>query len=615
MQRTRTMTWLSKPQRIACEVRVIALGAILALCPAVMIQAAPEPAATKLTIGLAQVFRAPSLAENRDKIATFIRAAAAKGCRVVVFPEGALTDDSASVEQLDAAARSLRQVADDCDLYAIIPGHYRRSSDEKPFNRLLVITPQGEVIQEYNKLWHDARFPNAPGLFEIDGVKCAATICADRWVRSVEDLPAIAGAKILFECSNNYANEWVPELGWYWQSPRAIRNSVYVASVNTPTENREGALPAHGHSAFISPSGDVVASLPDRADELLVYTIDVQTATGAEAKARREHPVFKPFWDAGEALLNGQTVDVMPSPTLLSPRVEVRIAAVQLACSRQVSSNVDRMCEAIRSAKDSAVDVVAFPELAVTGVRTDDIAAASTSDLQSAVARLQDAAKQARITVVFGIPWRDGSSRFNSAIAIGPDGEILTRYSQLVVDRPDLFEQGASTHAMWFQVKGIPAVVTIGRDGLWNEIAELAAVRGAQLHFHLAYDTDLSSAGRLRRDQRWVNLASYRTLTVTVNSASTASIPSPSLPGSGGTRIWEDFRRWKKLLPIAEWHHCAVVKAAATDDAEAVVLFSDSVETRNGRSELSKGPTNSQMRPWWALGSSLIDTYPPGGMK
>ena len=39
---------------------------------------------------------------------------------------------------------------------------------------------------------------------------------------------------------------------------------------------------------------------------------------------------------------------------------------------------------------------------------------------------------------------------------------------------------------MWFRVKGVPAVVTIGRDGLWSEIAELAAVAGAQVHIHLA---------------------------------------------------------------------------------------------------------------------------------
>jgi len=41
---------------------------------------------------------------------------------------------------------------------------------------------------------------------------------------------------------------------------------------------------------------------------------------------------------------------------------------------------------------------------------------------------------------------------------------------------------------MWFHVKGAPAVATIGRDALWTELGELAAVAGAQIHVHLDHD-------------------------------------------------------------------------------------------------------------------------------
>ncbi len=30
---------------------------------------------------------------------------------------------------------------------------------------------------------------------------------------------------------------------------------------------------------------------------------------------------------------------------------------------------------------------------------------------------------------------------------------------------------------MWFEIKGVPCVMTIGRDALWSEIAEMAAWR------------------------------------------------------------------------------------------------------------------------------------------
>ena len=70
---------------------------------------------------------------------------------------------------------------------------------------------------------------------------------------------------------------------------------------------------------------------------------------------------------------------------------------------------------------------------------------------------------------------------------------------------------------MWFRVKGVPAFVTIGRDALWTELAELAAVAGAQIHIHLDHDVDDSPAARQRRLQTWANCASFLTFTATVS--------------------------------------------------------------------------------------------------
>src|SRR5262249_5661857 len=160
-------------------------------------------------------------------------------------------------------------------------------------------------------------------------------------------------------------------------------------------------------------------------------------------------------------------------------------------------------------------DVVAFPELAITGAREDDIAAATQRDLEAAVARLQRAAQESKIHISFGLPWNEGRTRFNCAIVIGADGQVLTRYKQLAVDRPELFAAGKNTRALWFSIKGVPCVVTIGHDALWSEIAEMAAWRGAQIHLHLAYDRDTSPEANLRRQQLWANLASFRTFTAT----------------------------------------------------------------------------------------------------
>ena len=81
---------------------------------------------------------------------------------------------------------------------------------------------------------------------------------------------------------------------------------------------------------------------------------------------------------------------------------------------------------------------------------------------------------------------------------------------------------------MWFRVKGVPAVVTIGRDALWTELAELAAVAGTQIHVHLDHDPANDHDAALRRLQVWSNMASFQTFTATVNVV--------------GSAIWDDLR-------------------------------------------------------------------------
>jgi len=502
-------------------------------------------------------------------------------------------------------------------VYVIFCVRYQRDGKERPFERLLVVGPDGRILLSYDKLWGDARFQNAPGPFVIDGVTCAAAICADRWIRSVEELPALENAQILIECSNNYGAEWLPELGWFWYVPRALRNEVYVIFANTAKENRAAKHDGHGHSAVIAPDGSLVCAAGTESDRLLVARLDLAKATGRQAQLRRNHPAFKAFWDVGLDILHGRAprggkVDVPPHDVLRSPAVTLKLAAVQMACSRRVDDNVRRMSELIAKAAAEGADVIVFPELAVTGARAEDILAADDAALQNALRTLQKAARSHRVHVAFGTPWFDAGKRHNAAIVLGPDGNVLTRYAQLVVDRPELFSAGQSTRDLWFRVKGVPGVVTLGRDALWSEIAELAATRGAQLHLHIAYERDTSAEGALRRNQLWVNLASYRTFTATVNAASPAGLAQPSAAAGGGSILWDDFHRGHKGKTggYGPW---SAVKLAEAGSAEEIIYATQQIPQTNPHFRVLTDRTNPQMRPWYATGARVIDPERGGG--
>jgi predicted amidohydrolase len=392
---------------------------------------------------------------------------------------------------------------------------------------------------------------------------------------------------------------------------------------------RPADLPGHGHTAVIAPDGRRLAAAGDKGERLLVVELDLSQAGGGEAARRHSHPLFREFWDTGVAIL-AQTADERaarglspgndtgrkpgefkhapgPQPqSLISPEAELKIAAAQMACSRHIDDNVAKIVEMIQTAAAHKTDVVVFPELALTGALAEDVRAASQSDIERALAAVQRAAGESQIYVVCGLPWQEGPERYNSAVVIDPQGKLLTRYDQIVVGRSDLFTGGRSTKAMWFEIKGVPSVVTVGRDALWSEIAEMAALRGAQVHLHLAYDRETSEDAQLRRNQLWVNIASFNTFTATVNAASPEGLASPSAPAAGGSAIWEDFRRNKAGAEGGYFPHSAV-RLSEAGRQESIIYAVERVASTNPQfARMTALTRNPQMTPWYAAGVRAI---------
>ena len=466
----------------------------------------------RLKVGVVQMALSRTIAENRDRIVVGVSNAAAQGVRVAVFPEGALRGkDGDKPELVDPAISAIRHGARESKLFVIFGGSTYSTKVKKNANWMLVVGPDGQEVFRYEKLYDNHR-ATMPGVFHIDGIPCSTMICADRWLRGVEELPVQQGAQISFELSCNFACEWVAPFGWYWYVPRALRNNVWVIFANTgtkvsgkPDDPSEPRALRHGHSAIIAPDGRISAAAQDDVETIVVADLDVSQATRAMAQARAAHPALRPFWEAGLTLQSGQAVEVSPIQPLKSAETDITVAVAQ------VTDDLAAMEAMIAQARAKKADLVAFPARAIA---------------ETALDRLQTAAREHRMTVVVGMKHRVVNGRRNSAFVIGSDGSVLTRYDQLSATSP--FQPGEDPKAMWFRVKGVPAVVTVGQDALWTELAELAAVCGAQIHVHLDHDPADDPDTALRRLQVGSNLASFQTFAVTANVI--------------GSAIWDDLR-------------------------------------------------------------------------
>jgi predicted amidohydrolase len=573
------------------------------------------PVPPSLTVGVVQQAREPQLDANRDKIVRFVAQARERGCRLVIFPEDALGSPAGTPDdEMDKAVDAIREAARSHGVYVVfcapfvIPGF----APERRGHCLRVVGPDGRILLRFNKLICDLPSSDprrAPGVFHVDGVPCSAMICADRWLRGFEELPVTLGAKILIDCSANARKEWIPEFAWYLPVTRALRNNVFAIFCNMGEHPQGMDEPRHGHSAIVHPDGALAAAANDAGDQMLVAPLDLSQAHGAEARRRHNHPVFKPYWDLGRRILQGEKADIALPEPYVAPQVEITIAAAQMACSRDVTVNLESMARLIGAAAGRRADLVAFPELAVTGAMTNDVTGADATVLREALTRIQAEAQRHRITVVFGMPHVQGATRTNSAFVVGPEGTVLTRYDQMVVDRRDLFtEEGSHAQSMWFRVKGVPGIVTLGSDARWNEIGELAAVRGAQLLLNLSCGQEGSEAATLRRTQFWVQLASFGTFSATVNAAAAPDLARRSAPADGGSAIWEDFNGHRKkpggdVEVFSQYSACRVVAAGRQETILYATRMIPKVNPHFPRLVARRYP---HLEPWYHLGARII---------
>jgi predicted amidohydrolase len=495
-----------------------------------------EAGAKNLKVAVVQTIIEPRLEDNLTKVLGFIDRARKERCRLVVLPEHGLLPFEApnkpTKAELDAVFETIRLRARSAGLCVVFSDGYRRTEGGAYQTYGIVYTEDGTQAVFYRKNL------DVPRPFIVDGVSCNLSVCSDRGYLEHSDLPCLTlGTQIIIDSSGGHGgDDGGKELPLIRYRPWAARTGAWVIVCNPVHEDTDfmGRSPWGGGSAIIRPDGSVLAALTYEKDTMIVEQIDMDLASRAAAKQRLNHPLFMPFWEQGKALLLNGSVGLHSNIKPFTSKVRnIKIAAAQMACSRDMHENANQINREIRRAAQQEADIVVFPELAVTGSCTEDIRAATPDALDGALDEICAEAKLHKIYVVVGMPIVTGHARYNGAVVIGDDGKVKTGYEQLVVSRTHLFQPGLSTKSMWFSLKGVPSIITVGDDANWVEIGDLAANRGMYLHFHISYESDASSEQATLRKQRNLLALRYARYGAVVNAADPSGLKNPSEPAGG----------------------------------------------------------------------------------
>lgn len=252
-----------------------------------------------LAVAVCQFRPSASRAQNRVRVAEVVAKAAARGARLIVFPEytsyfvdpmdATLAVNSETVEGEFVAA--LQQAASAHDV-TIIAGLVE-DADKRVRNALVAVDASGlravyrkqhlyDAFGHKESDWIEPGELDEPQTFEIGGLRIAMMTCYDLRFPEVARTLADAGADVIVVPA-----EWVrgPLKEHHWTTllaARAIENTAYVVAADHPTPI------GVGHSQIIDPQGVVIAGA-GTAEGIAVAELSIDAIT----EVRKTNPALE----------------------------------------------------------------------------------------------------------------------------------------------------------------------------------------------------------------------------------------------------------------------------------------------------------------------------------
>ena len=179
----------------------------------------------------------------------------------------------------------------------LVPGSLSESSGGRVFNTAPVISPAGDLVTSYRKLypWRPREICAAGSrfcVFDLPSIgRLGLTICYDQWFPEVIRQLTWMGAEVILNPTMTTTADRKLELTL--ARANAVTNQIYVASVNGLGHG------GNGRSIIVDPEGHVLAQA-DETETVLAVRLDLDRVTRIREKGTLgQCQVLKSFRDGG----------------------------------------------------------------------------------------------------------------------------------------------------------------------------------------------------------------------------------------------------------------------------------------------------------------------------
>jgi len=262
-----------------------------------------------------------NIRRNGAQIRRQIKQAKKRRADVVHFSETALTGyagnnlqtwDGFDWDALRSETLAICQLARKTKLWVILGSTHRLTGRHLPHNSVYVISPQGRIVDRYDKCFctgSDLKY-YSPGnhlpVFRINGVKCGVLICYDLRFPELYRAYKKLGVQCIFQSFHNAGTDKGPNI-WttimrQTMQTRAATNYFWISM------NNSSAYYQSWPSTFIRPNGETAASLKFHRAGVMVNVVNTHLKLYDASGAYRER-AMKGILHSGQLVSDARSRD------------------------------------------------------------------------------------------------------------------------------------------------------------------------------------------------------------------------------------------------------------------------------------------------------------------
>lgn len=463
---------------------------------------------------------------NIAEMERIIGEAAAAGVQMLLFPETSVTgyrdsklnaeDVSMLVQQSDtipgATSERFAELAKANNMYIIYGDTETISGDDQhAYNTAVIVGPNG-YIGKYRKI-HPVEgewcLPgNEPAMFETPWGPVGVSICYDSFATpELARIYAASGCRLILNptaSSRGYSPDAPDDSDsweWYYRArleAMVDREGVFVASANLV--GVDGMKDYDGNSPGLFPGGSVImgpetvsdtsgvdyyaGSTDDKTAGFSFAQIDLSSATRDYFYTLNWRPDLYSAWY--DELTQVYNPDVAQRPLPMDNEVTIGVVNFEPVWGDK-AANIESMKEYIDEAAEEGVELLVFPETALTGHTytgsgKDSMQALNAETIPgSATDELISYAIDNEMYIVFGMPeLRDGQV-YNSAAVLMPDGTVGS-YGKINLDGDESQWSARGSKPYMFDTPWGPIGISMSDDTYSvPELARYYAAKGARI--------------------------------------------------------------------------------------------------------------------------------------